>query len=275
MPLHDDSEQTTWARSATDALAGVGLGPVDWVSETGSTNADLLASARAGAPAGRIRVADHQTAGRGRRDRSWTTAPGDALLVSVLVRPRVEPGRLAIVTAALAVAAVEACSALGHEHVRIKWPNDLVVGRAGGWRKLAGILAQSEQGPSGPAVVVGMGLNLVGERLGPLTDRAIALDALGPVPDRVDLLVGVFERFAALLQDIEAGDDADLRTRYRRHSATIGHEVRCRLDSTVGAELVEGLALDVDESGALLVEVAGAIRRIITGDVVSVRPAAS
>src|SRR5436189_240411 len=66
-------------------------GPVVWQAETGSTNDEAAARARAGAPEGLVVGADHQTAGRGRRGRTWVARPGDALLVSVLLRPPVAP----------------------------------------------------------------------------------------------------------------------------------------------------------------------------------------
>ena len=127
---------------------------VERVVETGSTNADALAAARAGAPEGLVIMADHQTAGRGRLGRSWEDEPGDSLIVSVLLRPPLAPTQLHRLTQAVALAAKDACSSVGGFRPDLKWPNDLVVGE----RKLAGILAESivEDGRVG-AVVVGMG----------------------------------------------------------------------------------------------------------------------
>ena len=86
---------------ARAALAGTRFADVRWVATTGSTNADALALARDGAPEGIVVVADHQRAGRGRRDRTWVAPPGGSLLLSVLLRP---PARLAgAVTMAAAV----------------------------------------------------------------------------------------------------------------------------------------------------------------------------
>ena len=95
---------------ATSAVEGTRFTDVRWVAETGSTNRDLLSEASSGAPEGIVLVADHQTAGRGRLDRSWSAPPGASLLVSVLLRPRIEPGDAFLVTAAAAVAACQACS---------------------------------------------------------------------------------------------------------------------------------------------------------------------
>ena len=74
---------------ATSALGGSRFSRIQWVPETGSTNADLLAAARTGAPE-QVLGADHQTAGRGRLGRSWVAPPGASILCSVLVRPDAE-----------------------------------------------------------------------------------------------------------------------------------------------------------------------------------------
>lgn len=253
------------ATEATQRLHGSGLGPVEWVPQTASTNADLLAVAAEGAAHGLVRVTDHQTAGRGRLDRTWTTRPGDALLVSVLVRPTAGRDDLGWITSASAVAAAEAAAALGSVGVGIKWPNDLVVGAPGSHRKLAGILAQSTITGGDVAVVVGMGLN-VRSPGGDLADVAVGLDALGPTPDRVDLLVETLRRLGELL-DREAGDE-DLWARYRALSATIGTEVRVTFDD---GRTLDGSAVDVQPSGALVVESNGARREVLVGEVTSVR----
>ncbi|MFV2039483.1 MAG: biotin--[acetyl-CoA-carboxylase] ligase, partial [Acidimicrobiales bacterium] len=261
MPVRDRSTPAERAAAASSQLRGSGLGPVEWVANTGSTNADLLVSASSGAAHGLIRVADHQDAGRGRRDRSWHASPGDALLMSVLLRPRVHAAQLGVVTAAVGVAAAEACHRLGFDGVGIKWPNDLVVGEPGQQHKLAGILAQSHMGtthpasfpslthrvsagaetspsepvsgfesaPIGPAVVVGMGLNVHSERLGAVGRAAVALADLGPPPDRVTLLVEVARRLARWLPVAESDDPSPLWAGYRALSATLGHEVRADL----------------------------------------------
>lgn len=249
------------------AVEGTFVTDVTWVAETGSTNADLLELAEAGAAHGTVLVADHQVAGRGRRDRTWTTAPRDALLVSVLLRPRIDPDRLGSLTAATAVAAAEACSRSGAEGVAVKWPNDLVVGPPGRRRKLAGILAQSRIVDGETVVVVGMGLNVVSARLGPLAATAVALDELGVSVSRSRLLADVLIGLDALLADVEQGSDAPLWDRYRACSATIGTEVRAELDHGV----IEGRAVGVTPTGALVVENETGRHDVVVGEVVSLR----
>src|SRR5262252_7179550 len=93
---------------ARPALAGTRFADVRWVAETGSTNADLADLAAAGAAEGLVLVADHQTAGRGRLDRTWVSPAGSSLLLSVLLRPAIPASDAALVTLAMALAAVNA-----------------------------------------------------------------------------------------------------------------------------------------------------------------------
>ena len=148
-----------------ELLAGTVFGPVRFVAGTTSTNADLLGEARAGAPEGRVLVADHQTAGRGRRGRSWVAPAGSALLASVLLRPRAGSAALTLLSPAVGLAVRDACADAGAD-VQLKWPNDVIASVPGepGEAKLAGVLAEADV-PSGgtAAVVAGFGVNLVSQ----------------------------------------------------------------------------------------------------------------
>ncbi len=273
MPGDDDlgeRDPAANAAQASAALAGTGFGPVEWVAETGSTNDDLLAAAVQGRPGGLVLVADHQLAGRGRRDHRWEAAAGAALLVSVLLRPDVEPGDpgdLGVLTATFAVAAAEACTALGCPGAQVKWPNDLVVGEPGEHRKLAGILAQSQTTPRGLAVVVGLGLNVRSTGLAQLAPEAIALDELGAPPSRVELLVVLLGLVDETLASLDRGGREQLWDRYLALSATVGTEVRVELDDGV----IAGLATGVTPAGALIVATAAGPTEVVAGDLVSLR----
>lgn len=242
---------------------------VRWVAETGSTNTDLLAEARAGAPDGLVLVADHQTAGRGRLDRRWEAPPDAALLGSVLLRPELAPAALHLVTAAVALAAREAVGTLTGVATSLKWPNDLVVPAAGD-RKLAGVLAESiVEGDAITAVVVGIGLNVRwGDALvGELAEIATSLDRCGArVPERRELLEVLL---AGLEQRLSMLDTPDLVAEYRAACGTIGRRVRV----TLGDEVVEGLARTVTDDGALAVHTDAGERVIVAGDVTHVRTA--
>ena len=140
--------------------------------ELDSTNRYLVDEARAGAPEGVVAVADRQTAGRGRLNRTWEAPPGSSLLVSVLLRPDLLPTHLHSTTMAAAVAASDACDEVAGFRPLLKCPNDVVVED----RKLAGLLAEAElSGDHVDAVVVGMGLNVNWDRPPPgLAGTAVA-----------------------------------------------------------------------------------------------------
>ncbi len=248
--IPDDPNPDINAQHATTALEPTRFGPVRWVAETGSTNDDLMSEATSGARDGRVLVADHQTAGRGRRDRTWASAPRSALQTSILLRPDIDPSGIAILTAALGAAAAKACEDLGCRGVRIKWPNDLVVGPVGERRKLAGMLSQVSVVGSEVVVVAGLGLNV--HSVASLPDGAVSLDELGSPPSRVDLLVAVLEGLERRLTQLESGPET-LWAEYRGLSATLGTTVRARLDGLV----IEGHAVDISDVGGLVIDEGG------------------
>jgi BirA family biotin operon repressor/biotin-[acetyl-CoA-carboxylase] ligase len=259
---------------AKRALAGTRFVDVRWVESTGSTNADLIRLARDGAPEGIVLVADHQTAGRGRQGRSWTAPPGASLLLSILLRPTAATAQTT--TMAVAVAAAEAVHELAGFQPRLKWPNDLVWPGDGSSpdRKLAGVLAEADwsgrPGSGEPrggdvAVVVGLGINVSWpDELPPdLADVAIAINHIEDVSvDREQLLIAVLRRLDRWLYA------PGLLDRWRELSATLGRRVRILL----AAGNLTGTALDIDESGHLVIEMPNGERRTVAvGDVVHLR----
>jgi BirA family biotin operon repressor/biotin-[acetyl-CoA-carboxylase] ligase len=245
-----------------ERVADTRFGHIRWFSTLDSTNRYLLEEARGGADAGLVVVADHQEAGRGRLGRVWQSTPDASLLVSVLVRPLTTVARVHLVTVAAAVAMAEAVGRVAGFEPSIKWPNDLVVGD----RKLAGVLAEAELGGGEVrAVVVGIGVNVNWEQfpseLGGLA-TSCSLES-GRVVDRRELLAEYLVRFDATLDDVDAA-----ATSYRRRLATLGRRVRVELPSGT----LEGVAVDVDHFGQLLVETGpGCIEEIAAGDVVHLR----
>jgi BirA family biotin operon repressor/biotin-[acetyl-CoA-carboxylase] ligase len=233
------------------------------VPETGSTNADLLAEARAGAAEGLVLVAEAQTAGRGRLGRSWVSPPRAALTCSVLLRPdRVRPaqrGWLPLLTGIAVAAALRDEAAVA---ARLKWPNDVLVGG----RKIAGILAEAR----GDAIVTGFGLNVTLTRAELPVAAATSLrleDAART--DREQLLAAVLTRLAHGYQAWAAGPDATwLRAEYLDWSATVGQPVRVQLP---GGRLLTGTAVDLDATGRLAVQTLSGLELVGAGDVVHLR----
>ena len=236
--------------------------------ELDSTNRYLVEEAGRGALDGTVAVARYQTAGRGRRDRRWDAQPDGALLMSVLVRPEVPPNRYFLVTAALALAGCEAAESFGVVPV-IKWPNDLLVGE----RKLAGILAQAFDAGGVPAIVIGIGLNLVplpsgSDAAPPSTSMTGERPRGSPILSPVDLVAPVLEHFEQNYgQALES--PAILMAQYRQRCATLARDVRV----TLMRGAIEGRAVDVDDSGALLVRQSNGREMAVTvGDTVHLRP---
>ncbi len=257
---------------ATYEGSGGRFDEVRHVAETGSTNADLLILAREGAPDGLVLSADHQTRGRGRLGRSWEAPSGSSLLVSVLFRPTLAVNELFHLTMAMGLAAIDACEAVTGLRPSLKWPNDLVVGTGGEWRKLAGTLAESlVVGDRVDAVVVGLGMNVNWSvpPEGTIAESAVTLNHLtGAEVDRAALLTSLL---GSLESRVAGLDDPDrrrgLRDAYRSDLATLARPVRVDLPD----EVLEGVATDVSDTGSLLVDVEGAIRDVAVGDVVHLR----
>ena len=196
--------------------------------ETTSTNDRARALAQDGAPHGTLVTADEQRAGRGRQGRTWSAPPGQALLLSLVLR---DPPGLLPLAAALAVAEVAGSDAL------IKWPNDVLVEG----RKVAGILAEGR--PHEGWVVLGIGLN-VALRIDALPAELHATaGTLGLTPADLE---PTLERLLAALDVALALDPAALLEAYRQRDARRGHEVAWA-DG-------RGRAAGVDGAGRLVVE---------------------
>lgn len=254
----------------TDSRATEGPWRVTRVATTGSTNADLLAAARAGEPSGAVLVTDHQQAGRGRLGRAWEAPPGTSLMLSVLVRPTpAAAARLHGVTQAMALAARTAVTAVAGATPELKWPNDLLVGS----RKLAGILAETvvEDGKIA-GVVVGMGLNVNWPAQLPaeLAERAVALNhVVGHPIDREALLGAVLAQLAPRVDQWQEGRP-ELAREYRAVLGTLGQRVRVE----VGEGALIGTAADVGDDGRLIVRLDDGEERVVSaGDVTHLRPA--
>ncbi len=235
-----------------------------------STNTLAGERAAAGAPTGLTLVADFQTAGRGRLDRSWEAPPRASLLCSVLLRPTLPPSLLHLATIAMALAARAAVFDVTGVTPELKWPNDVLLGG----RKFGGILAEAHlSAPGGPpdsiAVVVGIGINLTFD--GPPEANATSLRAsTGKEIDRDLLLKALLDALGprqALLNTVEGR--AALLREYREALSTIGQLVAVHLHSGIQ----QGEAVGVNDDGALLVTIDGVDIAFSVGDVMHLRPA--
>jgi len=247
------------------ALAGGRFGrPLHLISRVGSTNLEALKLAAAGAPEGTVVIAEEQTAGRGRLNRSWQSPAGCNLYLSIVLRPSVEPAEAPQLTLLAGVAVAETLSRWCPDRVGLKWPNDVQIGG----RKVCGILTELRIGGGGIAsVVTGIGINanIRREDLDPsFRDSATSLyEETGQAVDRTALA-------AALVRDLETlydrwtreGFEA-VRPAWLRYSVLTGRRIRVAFQD----EIEIGTAVGVDTDGALLVEEPpGVVRRILAGD---------
>jgi BirA family biotin operon repressor/biotin-[acetyl-CoA-carboxylase] ligase len=242
---------------------------VHWFAEVPSTSDVAKALAEEGAAHGDVVVAECQTAGRGRRGRTWSSPPGRNLYFSVVLRPELPPSRAPELTL---LASVALCQAIrdGGVDAAIKWPNDVLVGG----RKVAGILLEmAAETDQLQWVVIGVGVNVNArdEDFPPeLREVAtsMAIERGEPVP-RALFAAAVLGALEAWLDRHAAEGFGPVRETWRSLCDTLGREVRVKL---AGEGDLVGVAEDVDGTGALLVRAGGELHRVLAGDVELLRP---
>lgn len=233
---------------------------VQVVAECASTNTILGSAAIPEDGRTAVLVAERQTAGRGRRGRSWLAWPGASLTFSVLwpfPSATLRPAGLSLVAGLAVAVAVEK---LGVTGVRLKWPNDVLVEG----RKLAGILVELQGGGGrAPAAVIGIGINIALPSGADPGQPAISLaECLEPAPDRNRVLAVVLAEVQDLLELYAAAGFTALRGAWAQRHAYAGRAVRILGEG----EVLEGLCQGVDEDGALILSTAAGPRRVLSGD---------
>ena len=258
------------------------LPPIEVLDEVGSTNVLMMERGRAAAEHGAAVRARVQTAGRGRRAHAWSSPEG-GLYLSVLVRSQVAPAQLPGLPVACALGIVDALRAVGCSRAQLKWPNDVVVGRA----KLAGILTELGQGDGAPFAVCGVGVNvrepkhtalisgaLLPAGLAGTLDVGCDLPGLDELAERVR--AGILVAVDAWEQGLRvAGETAmpltGLVDAYNEHLAFRGE--RISVSAVDGARVFRGMLLGVDEQGRALVKDDADFVRSLDASLVSIRPA--
>ena len=252
--------------NVSDRLGGL-CGRVVYFSTIGSTN-DVAATLAGLGQERAVVIADAQTAGRGRRGRTWFSPPGAGLYVSTVLLPSRSHDlerATALLTLAVGLALAESVERVTGLTPDIKWPNDLLVGR----RKVAGILAEavaSNTSPRVQAVVVGYGIN-VGRAAYPreLDNVATSLaDELGATVDRAVLCAETLTAVAERERDLIDGRFDAILDAWRARAP--GHQgVRVWWDTPEGRRT--GVTAGIDEMGALCVLVDQRIERLVAGEV--------
>ncbi len=235
--------------------------------EVDSTNSLLLKS---DAPsAGRFKVAatDNQTAGRGRRDRSWESPPGSGLCISIAYTLDSQPKGLPALTLAVGMGVIEALNLLAIGGVTLKWPNDLVVADA----KLGGILTEaSHVGGSGPTVVTGIGINidLPDDFSAGLDSEWAARPAdlksvMATPPSAAELAAAVVNQMSEVIRRFDDKGFAAFEDGWPPVDWLYGKRIVIDMED----RRVEGNAAGVDSEGALLVDTLSGTERVINGTI--------
>lgn len=253
------------------------------LGEVASTNREALACVQSGERSGTVIVAESQTAGRGRRGRSWHSPAAGNLYCSIIFAP---PSPAQGVTPILpwiplvaGVAAVTAIRELTGLHAALKWPNDLLLHK----KKCGGILCESTQQDHGQVfTIIGVGLNANSDPASFPEDLSATSTSLraesGLLIDRASLLARLLDRLEEHLACLSSGRPGQWREMYVPHCATIGQRVRVE---GADGECVEGLARGIGEDGSLTIQIGEPHREdgsphlidVRAGDVIHLRPA--
>jgi BirA family biotin operon repressor/biotin-[acetyl-CoA-carboxylase] ligase len=224
-----------------------------------STQSIAFDLANHGAADRTVVVAEHQTAGRGRRGHPWQDEPGANLLCSIIVRSSLPIARRPLLSFAAAVAVAEALAEVAGVDARLKWPNDVLIAD----RKVAGILLESRSATRTSAetdpTIIGIGVNVAQSQFGPELASAATSVVVesGRTIARADLLDALLDHFDRWRGRLEKEGFAPVRERWLMLADTIGREVR--VDGQIG------LAIGLDQDGALLLREAGRTHRVVAG----------
>ncbi|HMT07226.1 MAG TPA: biotin--[acetyl-CoA-carboxylase] ligase [Pyrinomonadaceae bacterium] len=233
----------------------------------GSTNTEAAEQARRGAAEGVCILAYKQTAGRGRHGRAWHSEAGSGLYLSIIVRPRLSPHHLPLITLAAGVAVYHVLKEFGI-NADIKWVNDVLVGDG----KISGILAETVETEQGIAVIVGVGINLSSssfpEELAEIATSVEVETGSKPTPDEAaEAVTRYFAYFYEMLHS-ENGPQQIVENWRSRSSYFSGKQVRVAANNDVFEGTTDGL----EPNGALRVKLAdGEIRIVQAGDVTRLR----
>ena len=232
---------------------------VHW--QVDSTNSELSRRAEHDPRDPLVCLAEMQSAGRGRRGRTWRMPLGGGIALSVLKRFDGPMSSLAGLSLAVGVAAAEALAACAIDEVALKWPNDLVARGA----KLGGILVELGGDALGPChAVVGVGLNLrLGASAATIDQACIDLAALAPTPSRVQVAARLVDHLVEALDRFAAHGFAAFAASYARHDALRGHEV----ELLQGGRGRRGIARGIDARGALRIAFADGEEAVDSGEV--------
>lgn len=230
------------------------------VHETDSTND--LAKREHNMPEGTVFTADIQTAGKGRRGKSWVSGNGDGLWMSILIKPDILPQELSCITLVTGLAVAKALEEYTGREVLIKWPNDIVLEK----KKLCGILCEmSAEINTINYAVCGIGINLnKAEFDGDIGNVACSvLSVTGKKSFRSEVCSAVLNHFEPLYNKYISQGIESIVDEYKKYCITLGKNVKL----IKGGEITEAEAIDVNRLGELVVKTENGIEAVSSGEV--------
>jgi BirA family biotin operon repressor/biotin-[acetyl-CoA-carboxylase] ligase len=255
--------------TAWEIQAGLGTDQigkkVHFFSNVDSTNTAAFRLALNGASEGEVVVVESQTAGKGRMGRQWESPSGVNIYLSIILRPPFPPSKIPLITLMTAVACAEAIEEVAGVLPAIKWPNDLLLGE----KKIGGILTEADMEMDKiNFIIVGIGINVNMPRSAfppSIRDTATSLqEVLGKQVSRVTIIQTLLQKFELWYTRFKEGRGKEIKRRWEELSQIRGKHVSVAFMG----EMVQGMALEIDADGALLIqEAGGAVKRIVAGDV--------
>lgn len=215
-------------------------------------------------PHGLVVISEEQTAGKGRLNRQWVSSKGKGLWTTWIVKPDLLPHEAPPITLVVALALAKAIHSTTGIQVDIKWPNDLLIDG----KKVGGILTELQATPDKiEAILIGIGINVLqaeDELNQDLTKRATSLAIeCDTAVDRTKLLAAMANELEQAITTFETQGFRRFQIEWERHSTMIGKKVT----ATTVRETIQGIALGLNEHGALLVQTGDGVRTLFSGDV--------
>ena len=239
---------------------------IEFHNEVDSTNSVLKQLASQGAPEGTVVIADSQTKGRGRLGRSWLSAPGKGIWMSLLLRPKLHPESIQVLTLAAAVAVTKALERFELPDTGIKWPNDILIKD----KKVCGILTElSAEADRISWVIIGIGLNVnhldFPEEIKDLATSVRAQTDPDKLFDRSTLASSIINNFEVIYNKFVEYGSGPVIEQWKQYNITLGKRVK--LFSQDGAYII-GTATDIMPDGRLVIKKDdGVLEYILSGEI--------
>lgn len=246
-------------------LAGEIIGhSIHYYQEIGSTNDEAFRLGMEGAPEGTVIVANSQSAGKGRLQRSWFSPPSSNIYTSVILRPEFNPADAPRITIMAGLAAAQTIETYCPRKTRIKWPNDILLDG----KKVCGILAQMQSNEDKiDFIILGIGINvnIAADEFPPeIRNIATSIAAQsGGYHSRQDLLITLYKNLSKWYKTLTSTGFEMIREEWLKMASLIGSETQVKFRD----EIIKGKALGIDERGALVMsDSKGKTVKILAGD---------